>query len=554
MRHRISKPISRCINQSIIRSFSHHTYEQDVKQTMNYSLIVAATQRGGIGLNGDLPWGRKLKEDLSNFKRLTTSINSSNVQSNTPCNAVIMGRKTWDSLPLKFRPLPDRINVVVTQKNREAIEQSINQSNEPSNDHSNNHPTLVASSFTEALTQLKTLDPSINEVFLIGGSSLIKDALHHHKDSLQTIYYTQVYNDLKCDVHLESSDMPAALADFRLDTISDMKQEEGIHYQFLTYQRNNQSIKSTSNVTTVSTEQISSSINQSIDTSKHPEYQYLDLVRHVIDHGHHKPDRTGTGTRSQFGAHMRFSLQDSFPMLTTKRVYWKGVVEELLWLVSGCTDSKVLHDRGVTIWDANGSREYLDAYGFADREVGDLGPVYGHQWRHFNAPYQTCHTDYSNQGVDQLANIINTIKTNPHDRRMIMSAWNPCQLKEMALPPCHLLAQFYVHDNQLDCQMYQRSADLGLGVPFNIASYSLLTCMIAQVTGLTPGEFVYCIGDAHVYQNHVQELIQQCERQPRPFPKLNIKRNVTDIDQFTAEDFELIDYKPHPAIKMAMAV
>ncbi|XP_040443324.1 thymidylate synthase isoform X2 [Falco naumanni] len=247
------------------------------------------------------------------------------------------------------------------------------------------------------------------------------------------------------------------------------------------------------------------------------EPQYLRQVRHILQHGHRKEDRTGTGTISVFGMQARYSLRDQFPLLTTKRVFWKGVLEELLWFIKGSTNAKELSAKGVKIWDANGSH-------------------------------------YTNQGVDQLQKVIETIKTNPDDRRIIMCAWNPKDISLMALPPCHALCQFYVLNGELSCQLYQRSGDMGLGVPFNIASYSLLTYMIAHVTGLKPGEFIHTLGDAHIYLNHVEPLKVQLQREPRPFPKLRILRKVEDISDFKAEDFQIEDYNPHPPIKMEMAV
>ncbi|XP_013397041.1 thymidylate synthase [Lingula anatina] len=288
---------------------------------------------------------------------------------------------------------------------------------------------------------------------------------------------------------------------------------------------------------------------------RHEEYNYLDAIQHIIDHGSKKEDRTGTGTLSVFGMQMRYSLRDGvFPLLTTKRVFWRGVAEELLWFVKGSTNAKELSDKNIHIWDQNGSRDFLDKSGLKHREEGDLGPVYGFQWRHFGAEYKDMHADYTGQGVDQLQEVINRIKTNPDCRRIIMSAWNPPDLPKMALPPCHSFVQFYVCNGELSCQMYQRSGDMGLGVPFNIASYSLLTYMIAHVTGLKPGEFVHTLGDAHVYVNHIAALKEQLSREPRPFPKLTIKRNVQNIDDFLYEDFELEGYKPHPKIAMEMAV
>eukprot|EP00051_Salpingoeca_urceolata_P031594 m.12168 g.12168 ORF g.12168 m.12168 type:complete len:320 (+) comp4193_c0_seq1:192-1151(+) len=292
-----------------------------------------------------------------------------------------------------------------------------------------------------------------------------------------------------------------------------------------------------------------------VTAEPHQEQQYLNLISDIIQNGARKGDRTGTGTMSKFGAQMRFSLRDGqFPLLTTKRVFWRGVAEELLWFISGDTNAKTLSDKKIHIWDANGSKDFLTQRGLGHREEGDLGPVYGFQWRHFGAQYETMHTDYTGQGVDQLGEIIETLKKNPNCRRMVMSAWNPVDLPKMALPPCHALVQFYVADGELSCQLYQRSADMGLGVPFNIASYALLTVMVAHVCGLRPGDFVHTLGDAHVYLNHVEPLQQQMEREPRPFPTLNIKRKVDSIDGFHFDDFELVDYKPHPKIAMAMSV
>ncbi|XP_020810474.1 thymidylate synthase [Drosophila serrata] len=287
------------------------------------------------------------------------------------------------------------------------------------------------------------------------------------------------------------------------------------------------------------------------------EQQYLDLLAHIMANGERRMDRTQVGTLSVFGAQMRFNMRgDSFPLLTTKRVFFRAVAEELLWFVAGKTDAKLLQAKNVHIWDGNSTREFLDKLGHTDRAVGDLGPVYGFQWRHFGAEYRTCNDDYSGQGIDQLRQVIETIKTNPSDRRIIMSAWNPLDIPKMALPPCHCLAQFFVSQDrgELSCQLYQRSADMGLGVPFNIASYALLTHMIAHVTGLKPGDFVHTMGDTHVYLNHVDPLKEQLQRTPRTFPKLVIKRKVQDIEDFRFEDFEIVDYNPYPKIQMEMAV
>jgi len=407
---------------------------------------------------------------------------------------------------------------------------------------------------------------------------------------------------------------------------------------------------------------VATAVEENVDEQK-----YLAQIREILEKGVVRSDRTGTGTISIFGMQTRYNLRnDTMPLLTTKRVFWRGIVEELLWFIRGETNAKTLSSRGVKIWDANGSRHFLDSRGFTDREEGDLGPVYGFQWRHFGAEYRGHAADYGGEGVDQLAQLIHAIKTEPTSRRLILCSWNPADLPKMALPPCHTLCQFYVtmpppaasavsrrrrrlnpnsgssfpddpdhHNNieppaaastpihgggggggggngnggrrrrrnglpidgnsdddlggiaesedqisssstnlfpldheeeeeaegsrtaaavgELSCQLYQRSGDMGLGVPFNIASYALLTHMIAKVTRLRAGDFVHTLGDAHVYQNHVDALNIQLKRNPKPFPKLKLA-SVDSIDDFRAEHIELIGYNPHSSIKMDMAL
>ena len=290
------------------------------------------------------------------------------------------------------------------------------------------------------------------------------------------------------------------------------------------------------------------------------EKSYLDLVERVIEQGNVRGDRTGTGTISLFAPpQLRFRIDEYFPLLTTKRTFFRGLAEELFWFLKGSTHIKDLQDKNVKIWDANGSREFLDNRNLHSYEDGELGPVYGFQWRHFGATYKGPHHDYTGQGVDQIAEIIDKIKNNPNDRRILLTAWNPSDLPKMALPPCHLLCQFYVTvvpngKNLLSCQLYQRSCDLGLGVPFNIASYALLTCLIAHCTDTVPYEFIHCMGDAHVYSNHVEPLREQIKRIPRQFPKLKINNPSKNIDDLSFEDLELVDYKPYGKIEMSMAV
>jgi len=288
----------------------------------------------------------------------------------------------------------------------------------------------------------------------------------------------------------------------------------------------------------------------------HDENQYLRLVEDIFKEGEWVDGRNGR-TKVVFGSAMHYSLSNgTLPLLTTKKLAWKSCLHELLWFIGGKTDNSLLKKAGVHIWDANGNREFLDSRGLHHLNEDDLGPVYGHQWRHFNAKYSTCQEDYSSKGVDQLQYIIDCLRdpSTRNSRRLVMSAWNPVQLNEMALPPCHILAQFNVVDgNKLSCSLYQRSGDVGLGVPFNIASYSFLTHLLAKHCDLEAHEFIHYIGNTHIYENHVDPLEQQIARTPMEFPKVSIERKCERIDDYKFEDFKIIDYKHHPVIKMHMS-
>ncbi|RDI96624.1 thymidylate synthase [Meiothermus sp. QL-1] len=262
--------------------------------------------------------------------------------------------------------------------------------------------------------------------------------------------------------------------------------------------------------------------------------QYHDLMRHVLEHGIDRADRTGVGTRSIFGYQMRFDLKEGFPLVTTKKIHWKSVVYELLWFLRGETNIRFLHEHGVTIWD-----EWADA-------AGELGPIYGKQWRSWEGA--------GGETIDQMAWVVEEIRHNPDSRRLVVSAWNVADLPKMALPPCHVLFQFYVAKGRLSCQLYQRSADVFLGVPFNIASYALLTLMVAHVTGLEPGEFIHTLGDAHLYRNHFEQARLQLSREPRPLPRVELNPAVRNLFDFTYQDIVLVGYDPHPHIPAPVAV
>lgn len=413
---------------------------------------------------------------------------------------VIMGRLTYESIvhfTKNKQGLPKRHNIVVSRSSEKF--------------HDNQFGSLHAA--------LESVKDSPKQIYVIGGAGLYEEAMRHR--SCTHIEYTRVFLSPPFDVKF-----PAINPTFyEVAETSDIKEHDTIKYQFVTYVR------------------------------RHAEYQYLDLLQSVMRSGEISNNRTAVSTLRRFGHSMRFDLQDSFPLLTTKEVFWRGIIEELLWMLNGRTSAKQLRNKRVKIWDGNGSRKFLDSIGLTDRKEDDLGPIYGFQWRHFGAAYKDCDTDYTDQGIDQLKQVINDIKTTPKSRRLIVSAWNPVDLDKMALPPCHVLYQFYCsNEKELSIMMYQRSCDMGLGVPFNISSYAALCCMVAHLTGMKPGELVYNMGDVHVYTNHLDALKEQLKRQPMSFPKLEIDASVEKLEDFEFEHFRLLNYTHHPKLEMQMVV
>lgn len=465
--------------------------------------IIAAVDatNSGIGFQGNLPWS--IPEDIRRFRDLTLD------SRNGKPNALIMGHNTWKSL--KGRPFTDRINVVLSR--------------DPSTSPAGSSTIYFCSSLDKALEVVRN---KVDEIFVIGGAQVYREALQH--PSLRRILWTQV-NNSKSIIDTDVFMPPVDWSRFRI--MSTVHRTEGNwSLQFQNWIRVDQNPE---------------------------EQQYLDLVREVIYQGVSRPDRTGVGVLSTFGRRMEFDLSSGrFPLLTTKRVFFRGVVEELLWFLRGDTDAKLLQNKGIRIWDGNASRTYLDSIGLVNRAEGDLGPVYGFQWRHFGAEYKGCGENYEGQGVDQIASVVRQITETPHNRRIILSAWNPADLDKMALPPCHMFSQFYVENGHLSCQMYQRSCDLGLGVPFNIASYALLVLILAHVCRLQPGKLLYIMGDTHVYNTHVNKLQEQIKRTPNTFPSLKIIRDDSEIlvdwSKWSIDDFQLENYKPQGEIKMQMAV
>lgn len=534
-------------------------------QKIYYNMVVAISKNKGIGYQGKLPW--ELPMDMAHFKTITTKtfnesddkfefssqnfINNSknlfrgnigitNNKTNLK-NMVVMGRSTWESIPLKFRPLKERINVVFS-KNEDF---KLKNPEQEGNFYSLNN----IESFLDLASNLQKKE-LINEIYIIGGVKIYNEFFNKYPDLCKLIFLTNISKEYPCDVFF---DLPTNFKPIHISkTFTDPKDKNELKATFDFRVLINENIKKD--------EFLMNNFDKVINPyflkqyPKHEELQYLDILSDIIDNGVFKQDRTGTGTVSKFGASMRFDCSETFPLLTTKDTFWRGIVEELLWFIKGDTNAKHLQEKKVHIWDGNASKEYLNSIGLIDREEGDLGPVYGFQWRHSGAEYKTMNDDYTGQGVDQLLEVIEQIKKNPNSRRIIISAWNPKDLKLMALPPCHVFCQFYVLEGKLNLQMYQRSADMGLGVPFNIASYALLLRMVAHVTGLKPGEFIHTIGDAHIYKNHIDPIKLQLTRDPKPFPILKINKDIKNILDFSIKDFTLENYTHWPKIKMEMAV
>ncbi|EUD66926.1 bifunctional dihydrofolate reductase-thymidylate synthase [Plasmodium inui San Antonio 1] len=515
-------------------------------------------------------------------------------------NIVVMGRSSWESIPKQYKPLPNRINVVLSKTLRqEEVKEKI----------------FLIHSIEDLLLILKKL--RYYKCFIIGGAQVYKECLN--RNLIKQIYFTRINNAYPCDVLFPEFDE----SQFRVTSVSEVYNCKGCTLDFLIYSKVGEEVDGAAsngstadsgsencdkvecgapscsvpnctlpNVTTTRQEKWGKSapacqwqknntdaeeddlvyfsfnnkvgeknpehmhdfkIYNNLKIKQHPEYQYLGIIYDIIMNGNKQGDRTGVGVMSKFGYMMRFDLSQYFPLLTTKKLFLRGIIEELLWFIRGETNGNTLLNKNVRIWEANGTREFLDNRKLFHREVNDLGPIYGFQWRHFGAEYTNMYDNYEDKGVDQLKNVIHLIKNEPTSRRIILCAWNVKDLDQMALPPCHILCQFYVFDGKLSCIMYQRSCDLGLGVPFNIASYSIFTHMIAQVCNLQPAEFIHILGNAHVYNNHIDSLKVQLNRIPYPFPTLKLNPEVKNIEDFTISDFTIENYVHHDKIPMDMA-
>ena len=480
------------------------------RRTLN--LIVAADRRFGIGRKNTLPW--RLRNEMNHFK--TTSMGGS----------VVMGRATWESIPAKFRPLPGRENFVMSTNSEFHAEGA-----------------TVCPNF-DSVTRLIESDSSDSPVFIIGGSTIYEQALQ--KQMVDNVYLSLIEADYDCDVNIPSG----LLANFTLagwrrevDYCHKTKREVGVHYLKLT--RPVKPAADTNYWWRVMPQFLAG------------EHKYLALLQHLLNQPLRKT-RNGN-TRSTFNETLKFNLLEGLPAMTSKRLYWKGVAEELNFFINGRTDSKMLHDKGVRIWDQNTTREFLDNRGLSEYRVGDMGPMYGWVWRHFGADYSGCDTDYTGVGFDQLRDVINRIRTNPSDRRIMMTTYDPSKVLESVLAPCHsIVIQFYCDGEFLDCTMYQRSADVFLGVPFNIASTSLLLSMVAKVTGRTARNVHMTFGDLHLYESHMDQALTQLSRPPLTLPTLSLPEYDPETDPIEylesvdSSNAKMVGYRSHPPIRAKM--
>lgn len=498
----------------------------------NLECIVAVDKYLGIAKNDTIPW--HISQDLQHFKQITSN------------NVVVMGYKTYMTLP---NVLPNRINIILSTKQNTQNYQNIM--------HLFEQDIVTTESFIlsfdsciKLFYELNKLSSFTKKIFIIGGESIY----NAFKNMICRIHLTQIDQDFKCDKSFFKIPYDFKISSYsKKHTFFYQPKNKNVDYYFLIYDKTN--IKESYSV-------YENENNLLMATIKHRyilplEQPYLNLCRYIICQGEIRNDRTGTGTQSLFGQQMRFDISTNIPILTTKRVPWKSCIEELLWFLRGDTDANILKEKGVTIWNDNSSKDFLDICNLSHLEEGDCGANYSFQWRHFGSKYISRHTDYGNQGVDQIAYIENLLKNEPTSRRIFLSAWNPCDLKNTVLPPCHVSAQFYVNEQkQLSCHMYQRSCDMFLGVPWNILSYTILTYILAFRNGFTPNELIISTGDTHVYDNHREQVFTQLTRKPIAYPKLILNENLKTKNwkDMSIDDFQLIGYFSHPTIKGIMSV
>ena len=477
-----------------------------------YNLIACVNKKGLLGQENDLY--STSSKDLHYFSQVTKGHNFPKE------NIVVMGYNTWLSLPSK--PLKDRYNIVVTKNHADESLEGAH----------------IMTSLKEMFEFIHLSKNICGEVFIIGGATIYEQCLRNYPDKLNKMYITEIDDSWKGNEESKYFDYSNVLP-----TMDIIKQR--------VERTNNRIYDPETKKYIVKNLNISFIVYQKKEQINKDEYTYLQLMDFIMKQGSVVEGRNGS-TKSVFGEKMVFDLS-KFPLLTTKKMGYKTILRELLWFIKGSTDNQKLKDRNVHIWSANASKSFLESRGLSYEE-DDLGPIYGFQWRHFGAEYKDRHTDYIGKGYDQLQWLISEIKENPSSRRLILSAWNPAALDQMALPPCHILSQFYVNvkENTLSCQLYQRSGDMFLGVPFNIASYAFLTYILCKLTGYKPGKLHHVIGDAHIYEEHDTAVLDQLKRVPKVFPILTISDDLTDIDSISEGMFTIKNYESYSRISAPM--
>jgi dihydrofolate reductase/thymidylate synthase len=495
---------------------------------MRLNLIYCKNNENIIGFDNKLLFN--IPEDMKYFKRITTS-------DYKKChkNIVIMGYNTWLSLPERFKPLKGRINIVITMNHLKDM-------NFESDD------IKVFNSFDfcyEYLSKEEENGNLLGEKFIIGGGQLYNYVNNKYESSVDKVYETLINYDIEINTHYSS------LRETRyLYKKLEFNMEKNTNFELINRKyMDSDIVKVKCNDETF--HGVSYNIYQNKLFFNENEVKYLNLMKSILYKNNIKDSRNSK-VISSFGEKMMFDLRDGFPLLTTKKMPFKTILRELLWFIGGSTSNKDLNEKNVHIWDSNASKEFLTSRGLNYNE-GELGPIYGFQWRRFGAQFYDNKVNYlQEEGVDQLQNVIDLIKNEPNSRRIILSAWNPCDLSKMALPPCHVMIQFSVDKGYLDAQMYQRSGDMFLGVPFNIASYSILMHIIGSITGYTPRFFHHVLGDAHIYINHIDAIGEQISRVPYSFPKLRLDKKITDINDIDESNFILEDYNSYASIKAEM--
>jgi len=479
----------------------------------NLSIIVACDINNGIARKGIIPW--RSPRDLEHFRRITTG-NGNNI--------VVMGRKTFETIPHKYRPLNNRINCVITSKYND-IEYRVK-----------NPKVSFYKDFSSFLLNVREehVFHDDTEIFVMGGSQIYKEVINNYRTLCKKLYITLIESNYDCDLFFPDINLYNYIEVEDIDEWMGAKNlGQSVEYALSLYKPR-------------------------FPNEWSGEMQYLNLMKKILEYGETKPNRTGIDTKSLFGEKMEFNLINEIPILTTKKVFHRMILKELLFFISGKTNSNLLVEQGVKIWIGNTTREFLDNRGLKNYDIGDMGPLYGFQWRYYGAEYRGMNEDYTGQGIDQLALLIDGLIKDPHSRRHIISAWNVSYLDKMVLAQCHTMFQFNVSGDGkwLDCQLYQRSADMFLGVPFNITSYAMLVYMVGYITGLRPRKFVHTFGDLHIYSNHIEQVKEQLSRIPYEFPQLEFKNmeNIKTIDDFKLNNIEIKNYQFHPYIKADMAV